>query len=178
MQTLLAKRYAKALLNHAKELKCLDKVAKDLDGISELIVESREFSDFIKNPVIKPENQIEIIDKTLNKKVSKEALNFLKFLCTKNRLLHLQDICTSFAKQYKEDNNILQLQITSKYDLDSKVIYSLSKQLSDKYKKQIEPEVTLDEEMIGGIKIQIDDKVYDNSVKSQLIKFRNMIYQH
>ena len=67
----------------------------------------------------------------------------------------------------------MSVRIITKTELSKQQLSNISQHLKLKFRKEIEPHVFLDEDMIGGIKLQIEDQVLDFSIQSLLDKFKN-----
>ncbi|MCA9406840.1 MAG: ATP synthase F1 subunit delta [Candidatus Omnitrophica bacterium] len=172
MNSLIAQPYAQALFEHAKELKQAEKVYNDLLNLRELIDQSVDLSRFFANASIPKDIRRQTLDKVFNGKLTETTLKFLLFLEYKNRLGILKDVCTEFEKVYMNDITTIRVKIASSTQLDKKQIETLSKQLNKKFEKDIQTEISVDPALLGGLKFQVHDTVYDYTLKAQLDKIK------
>jgi len=168
----IAKRYAQALFDLSIKTNESETVSHDLLKIEKLINESDEFATFLHNPVIPLETRQTILDDILKNKVEPLSRRFILFLNVKNRLDLLGDVCQVFEKLYLELNEILRVKITSSTALDDGQVGEISKHLKSRLQKNIEPTVINDPSILGGIKIQDGDTIYDYSLSTQLEQFK------
>lgn len=168
----IAKRYAKALFDLSCETKECEAVSRDLLKIQNLINESEEFVNFLNNPVIPLKTRQSILKDILKNKVTTLSQKFILFLNLKNRLNVLGDVCQIFEKLYLELSEVLRVKITSSMTLNNSQVMEISKHLKSRLKKDIEPQVFTDPSILGGIKIQDGDTIYDYSLATQLEQFK------
>lgn len=168
----IVKRYAQALFDLSCKTNECETVSCDLLKIQKLINESDEFVTFLHNPVIPLETRQTILEGILKNKVKPLSRRFILFLNIKNRLDLLSDICQVFEKLYLELNEIVRVKITSSMTINDGQVNEISKHLKSRLKKNIEPAVLNDPSLLGGIKIQEGDTIYDYSLSTQLEQFK------
>ena len=171
----VAKRYAKALFELAIEQKQFEEVAEEIRSIQQSLSSLPELRMFVANPVLSKEAKKQVIQAVFEKKINPLIFNFLLFLIEKKRLNLMSAICEVFDEFYMEYKNIVDLRITSVYPVDDQQLKAIYAKISEKFHKQVRPSVTTDAGLIGGIKLRIQDVVYDFSFKSQLEKFHQSI---
>ena len=171
-----AKRYAQALFHFSEEEKKLDAVYHDLQKILQLIDESQEFSAFLQNPTIPSEKRRSILKEIFEKKLEPITYHFILFLEKKNRLAFLKGIYKTFEQLYFDAKGILRVTLTSRWELTAAEIQHISHYLKERFHKDILPQAKVDPAILGGIKIQISDLIYDFSLQTQLKKFQQNVF--
>ena len=163
-----AYRYALSLLSVAEELKTLDKVSSDVDYLEKLIKESREFSLFLKSPVVSKEKKKVTLRTILHDRVSKLTYDFLLLLLSKDREGLLPEIIDRFYRLRDESLGILDVNTRSAVAFTKAQEKELTDQLERVTKKQIRLKNIIDPSLKGGFSVQFDDTVWDASVRHQL----------
>lgn len=171
----ITKRYTQALFNLSQETKKLDAVYQDLKKIKELINKSKELESFLSNPTITTAQRKNICSKIFKSKIDQLTFKFINFLEHKNRLDYLKNICNAFEATYLDAKNVLKVQIISSVALSKPQVREIQKLFGARLNKDIETEVDVDPTLLGGIKIQDGDTVYDYSIATQLEKFRRKL---
>ena len=97
-----------------------------------------------------------------------ETDNFLTLLAENGRLALLPQIYALFENMKHQREGILEVEIASAFPLEDAQLGTLVGDLESKYKRKIQPHVTVDTELIGGVKIVIGDEVIDASVRGKL----------
>lgn len=163
----IARPYAQALFNLAKNEKSENKWLEILANLKQ-IVESNDFSLLINNPMVDNEEQLDLIKAILKSEASIEVVNLLKVLVENGRLIVLSDIYSIFRELVLEDQKRADAVIESAYDVSQSQKDEFERLLSDKFGKKITARIKVNPELIAGVKITIDDKVIDGSVKGRL----------
>jgi len=170
-------RYAKALLETALEKRADEQVRKDVALILDCLKSEGDFSLMLESPVIADSKKIEIFSAMFSSSFSPLTLDFFKILVKNKRENFLKIICMNYLTFYAKDKSIRQVTVTSATE-QSDEVYSAVRQLVAKaFDNSAEVEMTkkIDSDIIGGLIIQIDDKVYDASIKTQLKKVKEKL---
>lgn len=175
MSNRVAQRYAQALYEAAVDKKHLEDVCSDMKFLKEILSRSSDFNRFCEMPSIKLESRLKILHEIFASKTSKLTENFLMLLAQKNRLNILNLICQQFDIIFAKAHNIQKVDIKSGFELPENVIQSLAEHLKAKLKKEIVSQFSVSRNLIGGIRIQVNDDVYDSTVKSKLDKLTQTI---
>jgi F-type H+-transporting ATPase subunit delta len=163
-----AYRYALSLIGVAEETGTLDEVGGDVARLGSLLKESREFRLFIKSPVVKPEKKRKILGDLFQGKLSALTLKFVLLLAAKGRERLLPDIVEQFAKLRDERLGILNVTTRTAVAFSPEQEKTLIAQIAAATKKKVRVNYVLDPALKGGFTIQLDDTVWDASVRHQL----------
>ncbi len=63
---------------------------------------------------------------------------------------------------------MVEAQISSAFPLEGQQLEKIVSLLSKRYQKNVSPSVDVDSDLIGGIMVQVGDKVWDASVRGRL----------
>jgi F-type H+-transporting ATPase subunit delta len=97
-----------------------------------------------------------------------EARNFVRVLIANDRLALLPEIHEQFAALKNGREGVLEADIRSAFPLDNAQINGLVADISRRFKRRVQPRVTVDKELIGGVHITVGDEVIDASVRGKL----------
>ena len=179
----LAQRYAKSLIDLAKEMNQLEEVYNDVLFLQKVVKISREFVAMLDSPVINSDKKISIISAISGNNISKITDSFIKLLCRKNREDNLPGILTSFVEQYNRFKGIHTARLTTAVpvsDLIQKEFESKIKASSNIHYLKLETKVN--EKLIGGFVLEMDGKLVDASILRDLNdvkkQFDNNEYMH
>ena len=159
----LSKRYAEALYTKAQNKEKYQKYLEEFTSIYNDTV----LKVSLKNPRIKKEEKIDILKEVTPK--DKTFNNFINLLLDKNRLDLLEEITNNYKDMLDKQNKKITIKIITPYEITKKE----AKDIADKFKKQENAKevcykLEIDETLIGGIKVILNGKVYDGSVKTKL----------
>jgi F-type H+-transporting ATPase subunit delta len=97
-----------------------------------------------------------------------EARNFVRVLIDNGRLGLLPEIHSQFTDLKNEHDGVLEAEIRSAFPLDNAQVTGLVADVSRRFKRRVQPRVTLDKDLIGGVRIKVGDEVIDGSVRGKL----------
>ncbi len=175
MSSVIAKRYALALFELGRETSDVERIRRDLQEIARLIDVSAELVQFFDNPVIPPEKRIGILQEIFERKVCPLTYKFILFLESKKRLQFLGVICGIFEQLDAQARNIIQARIITSVSLSDSQIHAMTGHLGGKLGKNVEPVCEVDPAILGGLKIQMGDTIYDYTFRRQLEKFKKSV---
>ncbi len=179
----LAQRYAKSLIDLARELNQLNEVHNDIVLLNSVCSHSREFVVMLKSPVISADKKYKIIQTLTNDKISKTTQTFIKLLCSKNRESNIPEIIASFIEQFNKIKGIHKVKLTTAMPVSDEIKNSFINQIeSSSTINNIELEAIVDEKIIGGFVLEMEGKLVDASILRDLNdvkkQFQNNDYIH
>src|SRR3989338_1152151 len=171
----IAKRYALALYDLARETNSLEPVLKDMGLIENLISASDEFKFFLQNPSIPSPEKIHIISNIFKSHIHHATHTFLSLITQKNRLDFLAQVCLAFKEHYLFIHGILPITIKTSVPLPPHQANAIIQRFKDKLGQEFDPKFEVNSKILGGLTAQIHDTVYDMSLKTQLDRFYQKI---
>jgi len=104
----------------------------------------------------------------LSGKLTGEAENFVRVLAQNDRLQLLPEIRTQFEALKNEREGVVEAEVQSAFELSDAQLADLVQRLEKKTGRKVRTKVTVDRELIGGVKVVLGDKVIDGSARAQL----------
>jgi len=176
IDTTLAKRYATALVEIAQEQNALDKYAADLDALSKLVEESRDFREVLINPVFTKEDKKKIAGPVLQKMgADPMVINFVYLLIDRKRIEQLTGIEKAFRAKVDEIRGITRGQVTSAEPLEQAELAQLTEKLANITGKQVIVTTKVDPSLIGGLVAKVGDMVFDGTIRTQLNQLKESL---
>ena len=165
----LAGRYAKSLLDIAIEQGTLDTVFADIKLLLSITKSNPDFVNLLKSPVIASEKKGKILTAVIGDKVSVLSASFLQLITRKNRESNLPEILKAFIQQYNELKQIHQVKITTASPISEELKASIIAKLkTDAGIENVELETLIQEELIGGFKLEMKGTLVDTSILRDL----------
>jgi F-type H+-transporting ATPase subunit delta len=100
--------------------------------------------------------------------LSAEAKNFIQLLIEYDRLTLLPEIFAQFETLKNEREGVVDAQITTAFELEGAQLAGLVADLEKRFKRKINPRVSIDRDLIGGVRMVVGDEVIDGSVRGKL----------
>ena len=177
----IGKRYAKALFDFAIEQNKLEQVIKDMDLVNNTIQQSRELKTLLKNPVMHNKKKKTIVKALFEKHIGEIVLNYLMIIVSKNRGRYIFDIAAQFVVYYKKYKNIKTAHLATAQKVNDEIRQTIIQTLEEQTKATVELEEDLNEDLIGGMVLKVDDLEIDMSLRKRINelsqKFKTNIYQ-
>jgi F-type H+-transporting ATPase subunit delta len=168
----IARPYAVAAYKLGKEQKALAKWSEML-GFATQVANDTKMQAYINDPKVLASDLQTTFLTVCGNKLNENAQNLIKVLIEYGRLPVLPAITAAFEELKAQDEGVLEAQIIAATKLSAAETKDLVKRLEQKFGKKVEATVSVDAEIIGGIKIIVGDTVIDASVKNQL---QNLAY--
>ena len=173
-----SERYARALFEVSIEINELKKTENDTKNFQSLLKESSELQNFIKNPTQTISQQNEVID-LISKKLnfSKNLKNFFFLLIQKRRIFFVKKILESFLRLCSQKKGEIKASLISSKKLSQDELDGMSKELSNTVGSSLKFDYKVDEELIGGLKLQLGSIMIDTSIKNKLKKYHQLLLE-
>jgi len=162
----VARPYAEALFRVAQ--------TGDMAAWSDLVAElanigaNADVQAFARNPNV-TEAQVAVAFAALvQSPMSAEATNFIAMLIENGRVSLLPEIGAQFHVLKNAQEGAADASITSAFELSSAQVAELVGSLEKKFGRKLNPTVTVDLSLIGGVRVVVGDEVLDTSVRARL----------
>ena len=162
------KIYSEALCNSVDTFESFQSIKSSLYELTALSKKDLTINTFIKSKSIDSNQKMNIFTEAFNEVFDKNLLDVLLVMIENDDMNLLIDVNKSFIVLAKEKLNIAYVEVTSSADMDSNTRAELSSALSDITKKKIDINFSTNKDLIGGLKIKIDDMLFDSSLKTKL----------
>ena len=170
--------YSQALYELALESKILDQIEDQISAVIKLITESKDFRSIIKDPTLKQEDQLNIINLISEKFGFNELFKkFINFLIFKRRLFYIENILRDFLSICSINRGEILAKLTVAKELDKLQIEKIKNELSKNFASNIKLNYRHDKEIIGGLIIQVGSVMIDTSIKNKLQKIKNQMIE-
>lgn len=102
-------------------------------------------------------------------------MNFMKLMIDKNRFRYIKNAFAEFDADYRELNQILVAQVKSARALKEEDKVKIKEMLEKRSNQRVECTYEVDESLIAGLRIKLDDQILDNSAANQLARLRDEV---
>ena len=134
----IARVYADALFEVAKEKDKLDEIREQLGEFAEAVDESRDLQVFFFSPYFSSAEKREGDRARRSRAPSEELVNFLELLAEKHRMPAIFRIRERFDELWAEENKRLEVTVTSAVELDQKVVKQVGKEIERQTDREID----------------------------------------
>jgi ATP synthase F1 delta subunit len=170
----IARVYAEALFEAAKEKGKLDAIHEQLGEFADALADNREMQLFLFSPYFSSAEKVEGLEKAIAD-AEPELVNFLELLVEKHRMPVIFRIRRQLDELWKKENKRLDVTVTSAIELDPDVVESIGKRIEEQTGQTIELQSRVDENVLGGVVLQVGNVVLDASIRNRLEKLRKTV---
>lgn len=165
----VARPYAEAVYELAQQDEALDRWSDAL-GFAATVAADPQMDKIIGNPKLTPAQQEQAFLAVCEGRLDEQSKSLMRLLLENHRIRLLPAIAKLFEEFKAAHDGKVEASITSAFPLGEAQVKELVDRLVAKYQRQIQPTVTVDPELIGGVRIVVGDAVFDASVRGQLEK--------
>ncbi|WP_374567143.1 F0F1 ATP synthase subunit delta [Nitrosomonas sp.] len=163
----VARPYAEAVFRLALESKDLSQWSKILQIAAE-IAQDDQIKLLVGNPLVSAMQLSELILEIGGKKFTREARNFIKLMVENKRVHVMPQVMELFEQLKAQHEGVLEAKIITAFKLEGGQLDKLVTDLEKKFNRKVEAQVSVDPEIIGGVKVEIGDEIFDASVRGKL----------
>jgi F-type H+-transporting ATPase subunit delta len=168
-------RYAKAFFVLAKEKGLTLELRKDARLISSVCESSSDFKLLLESPVIKTSQKSEALRRIFEGKIHALSINFLLLIAENKRENYIPGIFRYLEDLYRREEGVKSAVLTSAQPLNESLVAQIKEILEKEFKSKVELSQKVDEKLIGGFVLRVEDKQYDASLSTQLKKIREQL---
>lgn len=169
MSSVVARRYARALIELGIETNSLEAIVRDVTAVAELVEENAELRDVRQNPQVPGAARkavfMDIAQRLGAHQMSKNALNLL---CDNGRLRVLPAIARALREEADRRAGVVRAHVSSAAPLTDGYVQRLTQALEARFQKKVVVQRTVDPTLIAGVVTRVGDTIIDGSVRARL----------
>jgi ATP synthase F1 delta subunit len=170
----IARVYAEALFEVATDKGKLDEIHDQLGEVADAVAESRDLQVFLFSPYFSSSEKRNGIGRAVSG-AEPELVNFLELLAEKHRMPAIFRIRRRYDAMWAREKRRLEVRLTSAVELPKSTVTQLGKEIEKQTGQSIELESDVDEDILGGIVLQVGNMVLDASVRNKLERLRKEV---
>lgn len=163
----ITSRYAEALFSLKRESSSLEESQLEVKELIKVLKENPDFCVLLSSSYKDFEEKEQIIDKVF-KGVDEEIKTLMKIVVKNHRGQYLTEIFLEFNSLVNEYRGVLEGLVYSTEPLSESQLAKLNSVISKKESRPVELKNIIDPTLIGGVKVVINDHIYDGSIKHHI----------
>jgi len=163
----VARPYAEAAFRLADEAGALARWSEML-GVLAAVAQDPRVRQAAADPRLSDAQRAGLFIAVLGNRLTGEAENFVRVLAHNDRLELFSEIRAQFEVLKNEREGVVEATVQSAFELTGAQLKDIVARLEKKTGRKVRPHVSVDRELIGGVKIMLGDKVIDGSARAQL----------
>jgi F-type H+-transporting ATPase subunit delta len=171
----VAKRYASALFQIAKEKNELPQFEEELRTVKQVFTDNPQLLKILEHPKIPLENKKSLVKDAFSS-VRPEIANTILLLIDRHRIRLISELVDSFVELSNEEQQTAGAVVYSVRPLKEEEKHALSEIFAQKVgKKSLQITNIIDQSLIGGLKLRIGNRIFDGSISSKLERIGRQI---
>ncbi|WP_438972566.1 ATP synthase F1 subunit delta [Polaribacter sp.] len=167
-----ALRYAKAILNLAKDSNDESAVHEDMQLIAATIADSKEFSIVLESPVIKAADKMNVLKATFSSKINNITLGLFNLLQENKRIEMLEAIAKQYTIIYDFDKNTQVAKVTTAVPISPEIEAQVLAKIVALTGEKANLENEVNPSILGGFILRVGDVQYDASISNHLSELK------
>jgi F-type H+-transporting ATPase subunit delta len=172
----IARVYAEALFEVAKEKGKLDVIREQLGQVADALEADRELAVFFFSPYFSSAEKRDGIGRAITG-AEPELTNFLELLVEKHRMPVIFRMRRRFDELWAEENKQLDVTLTSAVELDPEIVERVGAEIERQTDRKVQLRSQVDDDLLGGLVLQVGNMVLDASIRNRLERLRKEVAQ-
>ncbi len=169
----MARRYLDALFDLARSRGQLDETARAIQALPEIF--TREIREYFARPTVSAQTKEKLLEKAFEGEGCELIKDFCQVLAVKKRLPLIPELIRLCGQERCEFCNIQTARVWTPFPLKEGQREKLQAALENRFDENIELQEIVDSSLVGGLRVKVDDYVFDNSVAQILKNFKKEI---
>ena len=171
----LSRRYTKALFQLAREAGQEDMIGQEVEQFN-AAYNGSDLQQVLTNPAFASDARKKILKQvTTSQQLSMLTSHFLSLLLDRDRLPYLTGIVNCYRRLLNEVKGRIDAKVVSASALETEQVEQLRDRLRNISGKDVVLEQETDASLLGGLRIELEGKIYDGSIRTQLENMKQRI---
>ncbi len=157
-------RYALALLSIAKDAHLVNEYQEQAKSVYQILKENPDYIRVLSSCFLSKEEKHALLDEAFQSLTLKSIVSFLKVVVDNERTVMILSILQEFHSLCNEQLQVAEGIVYSVMELSEQEMSDITEVISKKLKQKVELKNIIDERLLGGIKVIIQDRVFDGSI--------------
>ena len=166
-RTAVSTEYGDALFALAREEGLEEQFLGEIGELRQLFGENPGYLTLMQTPGIPLAERLSLMDSAFSDRVHPYLLNFMKLLTERRYFAYVTGCFDRFTDEYNAEHGIIRATAESAVPLGDAAREKLLAVLQKKTGKRIVLEEKVDPSLIGGMRLSMNGKLYDGSIRSR-----------
>ena len=163
----ITSRYAEAIFSIKRDQNQLEEAQVEIKELIKVLKQNPDFVFVLNSSYKEFQEKEDIIDKVF-KGVDQDIINLIKIVTKNHRSMYLVEILERTNSLINDERGVLEGLVYSTEPLKEEELQKLNAAISKVEKRSTDLKNIIDPNLIGGVKVVINDHIYDGSIKHHL----------
>ena len=174
--TTTSKEYAEALFELALQQNLTKETADGLETVESALLQQPEYRNLLASPAIGKEERLQAVDDAFRGKVPDILLVLLRMMVSRGHMTAFDGMVRYYEDLSREYRGESVANVTSAVPLKESEAVALRQLLEKRFSRNITLNCTIDPKLIGGVRVEVDGRVIDGSIRTKLEQMREVMY--
>jgi F-type H+-transporting ATPase subunit delta len=170
-----ARRYAEAAFEVALASDTLDQWKADLATAAEMLGRP-DVEPTVNSPAVPLAQRLSIVKQLLGSRISRQALQLVSLLVERGKVNALPRVSEQFNRQLNAHNGVIEATVTSAVSLTPDETAAIRTRVEAMAGSAVELTTQVNPDLLGGLTIQIRDRLLDASIRGRLERLRDQLH--
>ena len=175
----IARPYAEglwqALTEHKTSAAKIAKIGQVLESLADM-AKDPQVSELVRDPKLTDDQIFEAVTGALGKGLSPELSGLIRVVIENGRLEALPEIAAQYRALKNESEGVADAYIETAFPLTDDELKELLEALAKKFPGvKLHPVVSVEKELIGGVRVHVGDKLLDASIRARLSQMKTAL---
>ena len=167
--------YGQSLYDLALSENLTDEILNEMEAVGQIFKENPDYITLLSEPSVPKKERLKLVDEAFDGQLHEYMLSFIKILIERGILRQFTACTKRFRASYNTDHGIAEALVTSAVKLDDSQVNALKAKLESISGKKILLTQKTDESVLGGIRVEVEGKLYDGTVQGRLDELRKKV---
>lgn len=173
--TEFAKEYGEGLYELSAEENLREEIHEQLNVIAGYCQEFPDFVRLLATHGIPLEERFSVLDEVFGGSVHGYVLNFLKILCERGAIRSFPECAQYYHRRFNEDFGLTEARVVTAVPLSPQSAQALREKLEKLSGKKVTLIESVDPQLIGGVRVEMDGHRLDNTIQVRLEQLRRSL---
>ena len=173
--TTTSREYAEALFELSAQENCLKETQDGLVTVVSALRQTPAYADLLSSPAIGKEERLAALNETFGEAVPRVLLGVLQMMVSRGHVRQLESMAREYRELAMEASGESMAEVTSAVPLKEAEAVALRTRLEKKFNRRVILRCRVDPSLIGGIRVEIDGRVIDGSIRNKLQEIKEVM---
>ena len=167
--------YGQSLYDLAAEEGLSEEIMDQMEAAKGILSDNPDYVTLLLEPSIPRKERLRLLDEAFEDSIHPYLKNFLKILIERGLLREFGGCYRKYRSSYHKDHGITEAAVTAAVPLSETELSRLKEKLEQLSGKKVLMNFRQDENVLGGIRVELEGRLYDGTVKGRLDDLRKKV---
>ena len=175
MTTTTSREYAEALFELSVSDQTTEETAAGLETVISALMQTPEYKALLGSAAIPKEDRLKALEETFRGKVTDVLMAVLRMMVAKGHVRDIEAMARDYNEMTRQYHGVSMANVTSAVPLKEAEAVAIRTELEKRFGRQIILRCELDPSLIGGVRVEVEGRVIDGSIRNKLEQIKEVM---